>query len=347
MQLLGDAYLSLPMNSMYLGDGYLLRSVQNLEAASRPVQTDLRRVFLITGLGALLAALTLGALSSRSIVQPIAAVVARLRESERSGVIAEFGQNFAPVQEIRELTQSFDRAAAGIRQGRENLQRAYVEFVASLASALDARDPYTAGHSCRVSELSGAVARAMDASTDEIEEIRIGALLHDLGKIGISDTILQKTGGLTSEEFSLIRQHPSIGRKILETVQAFHVYRPIVELHHENWDGSGYPWGMRGQAVPLGARIVHVADAYDAMTSDRPYRRGMSHEAAIQILEKHAGTQFDPAVVSVLAGIAAPAERWPMAGDCGITVESIHVLAQVLTSHRQRSAPRTMEIEKL
>ena len=125
----------------------------------------------------------------------------------------------------------------------------------------------------------------------------MGALLHDIGKIGISDVVLQKPGRLTPEEEALIRQHPVIGRKILECVQGFEAYLPVVELHHENWDGSGYPRGLKGEETPRTARIVKVADAYDAMTSDRPYRRGMRHEEAIRILEKHAGTQFDVAAV--------------------------------------------------
>jgi HD-GYP domain-containing protein (c-di-GMP phosphodiesterase class II) len=178
-----------------------------------------------------------------------------------------------------------------------------VEFVESLANALDARDGYTAGHSRRVSEGSCAVARAMDVTLLQLEEIRVGALLHDIGKIGIGDVVLQKPGKLTTEEFALIKQHPTIGRHILEGVRGFQVYLPIVELHHENWDGTGYPHGLAQEAVPLFARIVHVVDAYDAMTSDRPYRSGMSHDLTVTILEKFAGSQFDPVVVRVFVAL--------------------------------------------
>jgi HD-GYP domain-containing protein (c-di-GMP phosphodiesterase class II) len=120
---------------------------------------------------------------------------------------------------------------------------------------------------------------------------------------------LQKPGKLTEEEFALIKQHPAIGRRILEGVNGFQSYLPIVELHHENWDGTGYPWAFAGKAVPLCARIVHVADAYDAMTSDRPYRRGMSHEEAIGILRTFAGSQFDPTVVQVFVKLMAAAGK--------------------------------------
>jgi len=199
--------------------------------------------------------------------------------------------------------ESFNRAAAVIHDGEENLHRAYVEFVESLANALDARDGYTAGHSRRVSEGSCAVAAALDVTPHQLEEIRVAALLHDIGKIGIGDIVLQKPGKLTIEEFALIKQHPTIGRRILEGVRGFHAYLPVVELHHENWDGTGYPRGLAEEAVPLFARIVHVVDAYDAMTSDRPYRPGMTHDQTVKILEKFAGSQFDPVVVRVFVAL--------------------------------------------
>jgi HD-GYP domain-containing protein (c-di-GMP phosphodiesterase class II) len=216
-------------------------------------------------------------------------------------MLAEFDVSRTGVREIRELAEGFNRAASAIREGRNNLDRAYVEFVGSLASALDARDPYTAGHSARVCEYSCSIAAAMGFRSDDLDQLRIGALLHDIGKIGIDDAILRKAGRLTSEEFAIIQQHPEIGRRILEGVHGFAPYLSIVELHHENWDGTGYPHALRGEEVPLCARIVHVADAYDAMTSDRPYRPGMQCEVAMRILQENAGTQFDPLVVKVFA----------------------------------------------
>jgi HD-GYP domain-containing protein (c-di-GMP phosphodiesterase class II) len=309
VRLRGETYISLPMQSIYFGEGYILRSLQSVDSASHPVQAILRNVFVLTGLGALLLAVILGVLSSRSIVQPIAAVVSRLHESERTGLLPEFDPERAPIQEIRELTESFNRAGAAIREGRENLHHAYVEFVKSLAGALDARDRYTAGHSRRVSELSCAIAQAMNLNADQVEEIRMGALLHDIGKIGIADSVLQKPGRLTKEEMALIQQHPRIGRTILEGVRGFQTYLPVVELHHEDWNGTGYPLGLRGEAIPLAARIVHLADAYDAMTSDRPYRRGMSREQAIGILKENAGTQFDPTIVLTFIELGIPAQE--------------------------------------
>lgn len=299
----GEAYLSLPMNSIYFGEGYAFRSLQSVDSASRPVQALLQNVFFIAGLGALAVAMLLSVLSSRSIVRPIAGVVSHLRESAKTGLLPEFHTKVPPIQEIRELTDSFNRAAASIREAHDHLHQAYVEFVGSLASALDARDGYTAGHSHRVSELSVAVAKAMNVDEAELDNIRLGALLHDIGKIGIADAVLQKPGRLTKEEMALIQQHPTIGRKILEGVAGFQPYLPTVELHHENWDGSGYPRGLRGTATPLSARIVHVVDAYDAMTTNRPYRSGMTHHDAARILQHNAGIQFDETIVKAFLGL--------------------------------------------
>jgi HD-GYP domain-containing protein (c-di-GMP phosphodiesterase class II) len=324
VRLRNETYISLPMDSINFGEGYLLRSLQNVDSVSGPVQASLRNVFLIAGAGALLVAMLLSMLSSGSIVGPIAAVVSHLRESEKTGLLPEFHAESPPVLEIRELTESFNRAAMAIRTAREGLNLAYVQFIGSLASALDARDGYTAGHSSRVSELSCAIARAMNVTAEELDHIRLGALLHDIGKIGISDSVLQKPGRLDKEEFALIQQHPTIGRRILEGVHGFRAYLPVVELHHENWDGSGYPLGLSGAATPLGARIVHVADAYDAMTTNRPYRQGMSHEKAVAILLQAADTQFDATIVHVFTGLPGLTQTRPRPDyDVGAEIRSL------------------------
>jgi putative nucleotidyltransferase with HDIG domain len=322
VRLRGTTYLSLPVETLSLGDGYLLRSFQDVDAASGPVQNILARVFLIAGAGALLAALILSAFSTRTIVEPLAAVVRHLRQSENTHVLPEFGTLPSSIPEIRELTASFNRAAASIRDGRDFLRRAYFGFVGSLASALDARDPYTSGHSHRVSKMATAAARIMRLPESEVEIIRIGALLHDIGKIGIPDVVLQKPGALTKDEFDLIKQHPAIGRRILEPVGGFEDYLPIVELHHENWDGTGYPHGLRGEQVPVGARIVHVVDAYDAMTSDRPYRPGMPHVRAVELLRQFSGTQFDGAAVSAFLDTEAGRQH-ETGGDFNASVQNL------------------------
>jgi HD-GYP domain-containing protein (c-di-GMP phosphodiesterase class II) len=329
-----EVYLSLIVDTVQFGKTYSLRSLQNLDQAINPVQHVLRQTFLTVGIGALLAAILISAFSARSIVRPLAHLIWQLRQSGRSGLLPEVNTGRSAVREIRELTAGFNDAAVAIRQGREELNRAYIEFIGSLANALDARDPYTAGHSFRVSEYSCAIAESLSLPAGEIEQIRIGAMLHDIGKIGISDNVLQKPGRLTDEEFALIKEHPVIGRKILEGVHGLAAYLPTVELHHENWDGTGYPFGLSEEKVPLAARIVHVADAYDAMTSDRPYRRGMSSDEAVRALEKNAGTQFDPLLVSILAQCVANGEGL-CAGDS--TADSLQKLAVAIQSEGSQS----------
>jgi HD-GYP domain-containing protein (c-di-GMP phosphodiesterase class II) len=307
MQLHEETYISLPIDASPPGDGYQLRSLQSLDAVTRRIQSILRGVFLFAGFGALAGAVLISVITSRSIVKPITGVIAHLRESAKTGELAEFDmpkpggtglyRKGEGTGEIHELMQNFNGASAAIREGQGRLQRAIVEVIEALAGALDARDPYTAGHSRRVSEYACAIGRVMGLSRDQLNEIRIGALLHDVGKIGVRDSVLLKPGKLTPEENVLIQQHPSIGRRILEAVDGLQPYLAVVELHHENWDGTGYPRGLRREETPITARIVKIADAYDAMTSDRPYRQGMSHEKALSVFEEISGSQLDPSVV--------------------------------------------------
>jgi putative nucleotidyltransferase with HDIG domain len=327
-QIQNQTYLSLPLGlSAAAGaDSYVLRSLQNVDAASAPLQAVLRKLFLVAGLAALAAMFGISALSSRAIARPLAEVAAQLRKSATIGDLPEFPETQGGVHEIRDLTRGFNHAAKAVRDGRERLTLAYVQFVGSLAQALDARDAYTAGHSRRVSEYSCAIANALKISEPELETIRTGALLHDLGKIGISDLVLQKPGRLTPEENQLIQQHPVIGKRILENVEGLEPYLDIVELHHENLDGSGYPHGLKGEETPLHARIVKVADAYDAITSDRPYRRGKSHADAIAILRRACGTEMDPAVVEAFAALGDQQKQLRLlTGD-----QSLHSLSQAV-----------------
>jgi len=335
-----QTYLSLPLGLTAAGgaDSYVLRSLQNVDAASAPLQAVLRKLFLIAGLAALAAMFGISALPSRAIARPLAEVAAQLRSSAMTGELPEFPETPGGVQEIRDLTRGFNYAAKAVREGRERLTLAYVQFVGSLAQALDARDAYTAGHSRRVSEYSCAIATALQISGRDLETIRTGALLHDLGKIGISDLVLQKPGRLTPEENQLIQQHPVIGKRILENVQGLEPYLNIVELHHENLDGSGYPHGLKGEETPLDARIVKVADAYDAITSDRPYRRGKSHADAIAILQKACGTEMDPAVVKAFAALGDQQKRQIAQAED----QSLHSLSQAV-ANLQPQAERESE----
>ena len=217
-------------------------------------------------------------------------------ESERTGVVSYLPLT-SPMPEVNRVAEIINGRTRSVLASQAALEGAYLQFVETMAEALDARDPYTAGHSLRVAGYSKMLAVAMGVSEEDAETIRVAAQLHDIGKIGIPDAVLQKPGKLTPEEYGLIKLHPQIGRKILEKVGRFDRFLGVVELHHENHDGTGYPFGLAGTCVPLGARIVHVADSFDAMTTTRSYRRALSVNDAVRELENYAGRQFDPIAV--------------------------------------------------
>jgi HD-GYP domain-containing protein (c-di-GMP phosphodiesterase class II) len=170
----------------------------------------------------------------------------------------------------------------------------HFQFIETITAVLEARDPYTAGHSQRVAEYSHAIAIEMGLTMAQANEILIAAKLHDVGKIGVPDSVLRKAGPLTAEEFALVKRHPQIGRRMLEKVAGFEPLLAVVELHHENVDGSGYPYGLRGDQIPVDARIVHVADAFDAMTSDRAYRESLTVARSVLEIERNSGRMFEP-----------------------------------------------------
>lgn len=179
----------------------------------------------------------------------------------------------------------------------KQMNEMFVESIRSLANAIDAKDPYTNGHSRRVTEYSVRTARAMGLPEDKLERLEYMAVLHDVGKIGIKDSILNKQAQLDNDEFSIMKSHTLIGAKILEDMNTLRVLATGARYHHEKYDGTGYYERIKGEDIPLEARIIAVADTYDAMTTDRPYRKGLEHETAINELKRCSGTQFDPDVV--------------------------------------------------
>jgi diguanylate cyclase (GGDEF)-like protein len=176
-------------------------------------------------------------------------------------------------------------------------------IVRSLAVAVDVRDGYTREHSHLVSELSAAIARRIGLPSGDVARISVGALLHDVGKIGVPDAILTKEGDLSPEEWDCIREHPGLGRRILEQAPELMDVMPLVFHHQERWDGTGYPQRLQGEEIPLGARIIAAADAYHAIRSDRPYRVGRTHREAMRELRRCSGEQFDPRVVDALLAV--------------------------------------------
>jgi putative nucleotidyltransferase with HDIG domain len=215
----------------------------------------------------------------------------------------DFSRTVEPTGKSRELdalAASFNELMGGLTAAEAETRAAYLGTIRALAAALDARDPYTAGHSERVSQTSVVIARQLRLPEAEVAVIRLGALLHDIGKIGLADDVLQKAEPLSPDEYEQIKRHPALGARILRQVSFLEPHLPIVELHHERPDGHGYPFGLRGTDVPMAARIVHVADAYDAMTSARAYRPARPPAAAMAELHLYAGTQFDADCVSAL-----------------------------------------------
>lgn len=185
----------------------------------------------------------------------------------------------------------------------EKAQQTYLDTIQALARTIDARCESTKGHSERVTRYTVAIAQALGWSGQQIEDIRQAALLHDLGKIGIADSILKKAAGLTDEEKEEMKKHPEYTADILSGVSGLQHILPMAQYHHECYDGSGYPLGLKGNQIPLGARIIAVADAFDAMTADRVYRKAMSVPKAVEIIQKGSGSQFDPLVATALIGL--------------------------------------------
>jgi putative nucleotidyltransferase with HDIG domain len=175
-----------------------------------------------------------------------------------------------------------------------DMRNVYVNTIQLLNRTMEAKDSYTSGHAARVQEYAVSLAKEIGMSERKIENIRKAAILHDIGKIGIDDSILKKSGSLTAAEYSMIKQHPVIGAEILKDVDFLKEITEIIRHHHERYDGKGYPDGLKGDAIPIEAAILAIADVYDAMTSNRPYRSAMEKDVALREIRQNAGTQFDP-----------------------------------------------------
>ncbi|MEW6442888.1 MAG: HD domain-containing phosphohydrolase [bacterium] len=197
------------------------------------------------------------------------------------------------------------RAASAVENARlhEELKELFLQTIEGFAFAIDAKDPYTLGHSRRVTRYAEWIAERIGLSEKEMQTLRHAATLHDIGKIGLRMESLNKPGKLTEEEIQSFRAHPEKGRKILTPIRFLADVVPAIYHHHERYDGKGYPDGKAGEAIPLGARILAIADSYDAMTSNRPYRKAMTVEQAMRELEDNAGTQFDPKIAAVFIQI--------------------------------------------
>ena len=203
------------------------------------------------------------------------------------------------IEQMREI----QKINTELKSTYDMLEKAYLESIETLRFTVEARDTYTRGHSDRVSEYSVLIGEALHLSEDEIRNLRIGGLFHDIGKIGVPDSILQKPSKLTDDEYSEIKNHPSIGAHILSSATLFHDIIPIVKHHHEKYDGTGYPGMLKGNDIPYLARIAAVADSFDAMTSKRTYRDAKPLDDVINEFKRCRGTQFDPEITDVFIDI--------------------------------------------
>jgi putative nucleotidyltransferase with HDIG domain len=213
-------------------------------------------------------------------------------------------QPFTP-SEVELVSVLSDHAAAAIDNARlyEKLERSYLSTIVTLSGVVEARDLYTDKHMKDIAEYSVEIAKKLDLSEKDIENIRKAALLHDLGKVSVPDNILMKEGKLTADEMEIIKKHPTTGARMIEPVEHLKQAREIIKHHQECYDGSGYPDGLKGDNIPLGARIVAVADAFGAMTTTRPYRKALSVDQAKAELGKYSGIQFDPDIVEIFFAI--------------------------------------------
>ncbi len=269
----------------------------------------LRGGFDAGGAAALAAGIAAGAvlssLVSRSVTRPLTECVRGALDIARG----RFGREIAvhAGNEIGDLAYTFNymsRELAGYdaenRRLIAALERGYLDTIRSLAAAVEAKDPYTRGHAERVAALAVEIGCEMGVAPEARKALEVGGILHDIGKIGIPDSILTKQGALAPEEMDLVRAHPRIGAEIVAGVDFLRDAIPVIRNHHERWDGTGYPDRLAGEAIPLVARIVNIADTWDACTSNRPYQEAMPADVAVVILAALRGAQTDPAVHDAL-----------------------------------------------
>jgi putative nucleotidyltransferase with HDIG domain len=215
-----------------------------------------------------------------------------------------------------------------------------------MAKVIDMRDSYTMGHSNAVSEYAVQIASQLDLSAEKVSLIRTGALLHDIGKIGIPDSILFKPGSLTDDEFEFIKQHPVRGAELVRTNNCLREMVPLIRHHHEHFDGQGYPDGLQGREIPLEARILCVADSVQAMESDRPYRKALSRREIISELKENAGTQFDPIIIKAYLKVIQKEGSVPIRSLTQEMATFEPVFANVEEGPKRKSISGEMQVQK-
>jgi HD-GYP domain-containing protein (c-di-GMP phosphodiesterase class II) len=285
-------------------------------AAYAPVRVMQARTFWSTAIAALIS-LGIGFTLSRRLINPLqnlASTTSQIAEGNlavRATVrgedeIALLGSNF------NDMAVNIEALVRKLKKALRQNQELFLETIRTLAAAIDAKDPYTRGHSERVSSFSMAISRHLSLNQEEVFRVHIAAILHDVGKLGIRESILNKPGGLSDDEFEIMRQHPSIGAQIMSPIRMLKDIIPGIRNHHETWDGTGYPDSLEGEQIPMVARIIGVADTFDAMTTTRPYQQAMTLDYVLAKMRSMSGSRFDPVVVdafmaAVEAGDISPA----------------------------------------
>jgi putative nucleotidyltransferase with HDIG domain len=291
----GQAYMNLlsdwTMRKVALGYVAVALNTAQLQAGL----DQLRIYLLILFAAAALITLVIGLMLAAAITRPVQRLVGAMR-AVAAGDLAQRAP-VGPSDEIGYLGQVFNLMTVGLSEKTQALEDTYFAAIEALARAIDARDPYTYGHSARVAAFSLEIADELGYPKEKREGLRRSALLHDIGKIGIEDHILRKAGALNYVEEKQMREHPIIGHQMLKDVPFLHSTLSGIRHHHERWDGTGYPDTLGGETIPMQVRILSVADVFDALTSDRPYRQAMSVAEATELITHESGRQFDPAVV--------------------------------------------------
>jgi putative nucleotidyltransferase with HDIG domain len=258
--------------------------------------TQVRLLLTLVFTGAALLTLLVGTATASLLTRPINQLVRSMRTVSAGDL--QHRARVGSRDEIGYLARTFNEMTASLEEKTAALEETTFASMEALARAIDARDSSTFGHSARVAAISLEIADEMHLPVKDREALRRGALLHDIGKIGVEDKVLRKAGPLSDAEADDMREHPRIGHDMLKGLRFLQPSLPDVLYHHERWDGTGYPTGLRGTAIPLAVRILSVADVFDALTSDRPYRQGLSSDAVIATIRAESGLQFDPDVVS-------------------------------------------------
>jgi HD-GYP domain-containing protein (c-di-GMP phosphodiesterase class II) len=289
--------------------GWAVVSEQPIRLAYKQVQAMQRRLAMALA-GALAIAFCLAALFSRNITRPLKGFTSAALDIAKG----KFGARVEvkAKNELRELAQTFTYMSGALQAYDQetkglyaSLEEGYLETILALANSIDSKDPYTRGHSQRVGDVAVEIGREMGLVERQLKQLQYGGILHDIGKIGIAEALLLKQSSLNEEEMVIMREHPTIGDNIVRPVSFLAGVRAAIRNHHERWDGTGYPDALKGEAIPLIARIVNCADTFDACTSTRPYQKALPLDKALDIMERLRGGQIDPNVLDALRRVVA------------------------------------------